>query len=102
MDSSAFENAKRAVIRVGDGCGFVVEGSKDRLLCVITAAHCLPHLPLPNPAPPIEERFYENLLGRIGDSPTAGAECLFVDPIADIAVLGDPGGKSFIPKPITT
>ena len=43
------ESAKRAVIAVGDGRGFVVEGRGEKL-CVITAAHCLPHLPPPDPA----------------------------------------------------
>jgi hypothetical protein len=40
----AMERAKRAVIAVGIGRGFVVEGRREKL-CVITAAHCLPHLP---------------------------------------------------------
>jgi hypothetical protein len=35
--------ATRAVVRVRDGRGFVVEGERSRL--VITAAHCLPQFP---------------------------------------------------------
>jgi hypothetical protein len=84
--------AKRAVITVGGGRGFVVEGSRDRF-CVITAAHCLPHLPPPDPASHLEERTYPNLLGHIGESPSVWAECLFADPVADIAVLGEPDAQ---------
>jgi hypothetical protein len=62
-------------------------------LCVITASHCLPHLPPPRPASRLEERTYDKLLGRIGDSLTVWAECLFVDPVADIAVLGEPDSQ---------
>ena len=86
------ESAKRAVITVGHGRGFVVEGSRGKL-CVITASHCIPHLPPAHPASHLEERTYPNLLGRIGESPTVWAECLFADPVADIAVLGEPDGQ---------
>jgi hypothetical protein len=37
-----------------------------------------------------EERTYRSLLGQLGKDPTVWAECFFVDPIADIAVLGPP------------
>src|SRR4026208_1891700 len=86
------ELAKRAVITVGDGRGFVVEGSRGKL-CVITAAHCLPELPPAHAASRTGERTYANLLGRIGESPAVYAECLFVDPVADIAVLGEPDAQ---------
>jgi trypsin-like peptidase len=89
MEPIKMESAKRAVIAVGRGRGFVVEGSRGKL-CVITAAHCLPPLPPAHPGSHPQERTYENLLGRIGESPTVSAECLFVDPVADIAVLGEP------------
>jgi hypothetical protein len=59
------ESAKRAVITVGDGRGFVVEGNRGKL-CVITAAHCLQDLPPAHPGSYLEERTYPNLLGRIG------------------------------------
>jgi hypothetical protein len=38
----------------------------------------------------IHERTYQKLLALIGAEPTIWAECLFVDPISDIAVLGPP------------
>jgi hypothetical protein len=40
-----------------------------------------------------EERTYQNLLGRLGEEPSVWAECVFVDPIADIAVLGEPDNQ---------
>ena len=36
------------------------------------------------------ERAYPKLLAPLGEQPTVWCECLFVDPIADIAVLGSP------------
>ena len=81
-----------AVVTVGGGRGFVV-GTKrgDRL--VITAAHCLPHLPTGFSIAYTEERTYAELLSPLGQPPSVWAECLFVDPIADIAVLGSPDGQ---------
>jgi len=38
-----------------------------------------------------EERTYPNLLGPLGKTePMVWAECLFGDPVADIAILGQP------------
>jgi hypothetical protein len=91
--SKAFENAKRAAIRVGDGRGFVVVGETRHY--VITASHCLPELPPPHPASYPEERTYSKLLGPLGKEPQVWAECLFVDPVADIAVLGEPDNQVF-------
>jgi hypothetical protein len=97
---------KNAVLRVGDSRGFVVErqhylSGAERI--VITAAHCLPRLPppyeqllqLPTPHPMrcLHEGTYSHLLGPLGADPTVWAECLFVDPVADIAVLGQPDGQ---------
>jgi hypothetical protein len=55
---------------------------------VITAAHCLPHLPTAHPASFNHERTYRSLLGPLGERPTVDAECLLVNPIVDLAVLG--------------
>jgi hypothetical protein len=76
------------VITAGSGRGFVVEGAGERL--VITAAHCLPSLPPAGPSFGPEARTYGPLLARLGEEPRAWAVCRFVDPIADIAVLGSP------------
>jgi len=88
MRNSPDEKLKGAVLRVGGGRGFVIEGKHDRY--VVTAAHCLPHFP---PAASISyssERTYGYLLGRLGDDPAVWTECLYADPVADIAVLGTP------------
>ena len=77
-----------SVIRVGDGRGFVIEGRVDRL--IITAAHCLPFFPPCMSFSDLEERTYQKLLAPIDDEPVVWTECLFVDPIGDIAILGPP------------
>src|SRR5229473_6711526 len=77
------------VITAGSGRGFVVEHAGERL--VITAAHCLPFLPPAQSFFGPKERTYGPLLAPLGDEPRAWAVCRFVDPIADIAVLGSPG-----------
>ena len=79
-----------SVLRVGDGRGFVVArrnyiGNMERI--VITAAHCLPHLPSSHPARDLTEETYKRLLAPLGSKPVIWATCLFVDPIADIAAL---------------
>jgi Trypsin-like peptidase domain len=83
-----FETLKSAVITVGHGRGFVVEGAGERL--VITAAHCLPSLPPALPSVGLETRTYGPLLALREEQPRVWAVCRFVDPIADIAVLGSP------------
>lgn len=79
-----------AVVRVGKGGrGFVVRYTDymgARKQAVITAAHCLPHLP-----PRRRETdcyTYRRILGPLGRRrPKVWAQCAFVDPIADLAVL---------------
>jgi Trypsin-like peptidase domain len=94
-----------AVLRVGDGRGFVVGrlnhlGSVERV--VITAAHCVMHrkrldgikgLPPPHPARGLEEDTYPKLLGPLNGKQTVWATCMFIDPIADIAVFGPPDNQ---------
>jgi hypothetical protein len=90
----------QSILRVGGGRGFVIE--KDGARFVITAAHCLTApvtvrgdfaskgatLPPAYGASYSEERTYPHLLGPLGAKPRVPAECLFVDPVADVAVLG--------------
>jgi hypothetical protein len=83
--------ATSAVITVGGGRGFVVRGRWDRL--IITAAHCLPHFPPCHGASYLEELTYQALLAPLGGEPAVWTECLFVDPIADIAILGPPDNQ---------
>jgi hypothetical protein len=83
-----------AVLRVGEGRGFLVKRRSRYHDCiVITAAHCLPDLPPPHPCAYLEELTYRRLLGPLGMEPTVWAHILFVDPVADIAVLGAPDGQ---------
>ena len=82
----------QAVIRVGDGRGFVVGRRKQRF--VLTAAHCLPKLPPAHPMSHTKERTYQALLGPLGAEPTVWAECLFADPVADIAILSGPDNQA--------
>jgi len=82
----------KSVVRVGDGRGFVIE-TKDERRLVVTAAHCLqrdgqPCLPPADPEP--EDRTYPDFLGPLNKAATVWAECVFVDPIVDLAVLGPP------------
>jgi hypothetical protein len=85
------DDARQAIIRVSDGRGFIVESERERL--VITAAHCLPRLPPCPPGAYTNEVVYEALLGPLGQEPTVWAECVFADPIADLAVLSAPDGQ---------
>jgi len=94
----------KAVVQVGQGRGFIIEHRVKRpcwprFLCqriVLTAAHCLPYLPPCHAASLCHERTYK-LLGTL-DSPKAAvwAECLFADPIGDIAVLGEPDNQALV------
>jgi hypothetical protein len=76
-----------SVVCVGDGRGFIFAAGDKRY--VITAAHCLR-----SPPPPFAWYFgegtYPRLIGPRAAEPSIGAECLFADPIADLAVLGPP------------
>ena len=81
-----------AVVRVGEGRGFVIPGH-----FVATAEHCLPpRAPLHAESYP-REWTYEKLLGPLAAEPTVWARCLFADPIADIAVLGPPDDQ-YLPE----
>ena len=92
MNTKQRNKAKLAVLSVGDGRGFVVNGQNNSRL-VVTGAHCLPSFPPCHGASYLEERTYQELLGPLGKKSTVWAECLFADPIADIAVLGSPDNQ---------
>src|ERR1700733_2293925 len=104
---------RNSVVKVGDGRGFVVSyripitplkltgpiakhfrpATFDERRLVITAAHCLPHLPPPHPVSYAIDRTYQNLIGKIGGKRDIWTECRFVDPVADLAVLGHPDSQ---------
>ena len=93
------EHAERAVLKVGNGRGFVMEiglGSNGMTRIVITAAHCLEGLPPAMTFAAAEDKTYHNLLGPIdSEDLLVAAECLFADPVADLAVLGEPDTEVF-------
>jgi hypothetical protein len=95
-----FTKATSAVITVGDGRGFVVNQpyGVGQIQLVITAAHCLPFFPPCASASYLHERTFQNILAPLGAKPYVWAECLFVDPIGDIAVLGSPDDQELAEK----
>src|SRR5579872_1671132 len=78
------------VIKVGDGRGFLLHSAHYPHTVVVTAAHCLPSLPPAHPAAFWYERTYPDLLGPLTGERKIWTECMFVDPVNDIAVLGTP------------
>ena len=83
------DTLQKSVVRVGKGRGFAVE-TKDGRRFIITAAHCLPKFPPCASISTTSERTYPKLLGAMGTRCSVWAECVFIDPVADIAVLGMP------------
>ena len=77
-----------SVIRVGDGRGFVVSTIDDADRLVVTAAHCLPELPT------VYDHIYPDLLGPLGAPTRIWGECVFADPVADVAVLQEPDNQA--------
>ena len=78
----------KAIVAVAGGRGFVIEIRGERH--VVTAGHCLPTLPPCAAFASSAEKTYPRLLGWPGDEPLVPAECVFADPVADLAVLGPP------------
>jgi hypothetical protein len=90
------------VVKVGGGRGFIIVNRihlpprpdwkkyiDERLIA--TAAHCLPQLPNPDHHTDVWERTYKGLLGTLdGTKKDVWADCRFVDPVADVAILGCP------------
>jgi hypothetical protein len=54
----------------------------------------LPFLPPTHLARYLEEGTYQHLIGPLGAEPDVTAACVFVDPMADIAVLGAPDNQA--------
>jgi hypothetical protein len=68
---------------IGGICGY-----RHTLLAAPTAAH-------------LKETTYANIVGPLGEEPTVWAECLFADPVADLAVLGQPDGQELYDESVT-
>ncbi len=79
------------VVKVRFGRGFVIGGDESRF--VVTAAHCLPKLPPAHAMSYFGDRTYKNLLASLGRKTSIWAECLFADPVADIALLTAPDNQ---------
>lgn len=93
------------VVTVGGGRGFVMEHRvyfdfgdgrgyrKLRRKVVVTASHCLPHAPEVMSSVDYQLATYPKLLGPLGEEPSVWTQCLFSDPVADVAVLGEPDNQ---------
>jgi hypothetical protein len=79
------------VIQVGNGRGFVLY-DENREPIVVTACHCLPSLPRADRSN--RRCVRDRLIAPLRERPSIAAECLFADPIADIAILGRPPENS--------
>jgi hypothetical protein len=84
----------------GGGRGFVIEipGQRHgrvpvtlRERMIVTAAHCLPSPPTPHPW--AQDSRSWKLLAPLGERPSIVATCRFVDPVADIALIGSPDNQ---------
>ncbi len=102
MDDNTRDIAKSAVVAVRDACGFIIEALLPNSVSghfIITAAHCLPHLPPADAASDTKCRTYQELVGRLDKRPPkVWAECVFADPVADIAVLERPDDQALKEK----
>src|SRR5947209_686394 len=105
--------ASNSVVKVGHGRGFIIKkrvkivrpkGLPDHInlrtyierRLIVTAGHCLPKLPPAFAGGFTSDVTYRNLVGALdGGKNNLWAKCLFVDPIADIAVLGCPDNQAF-------
>jgi hypothetical protein len=92
--SEKFEIAKRAVVQVGGGRGFIVSAGEDRY--VITAAHCLPSdkIPTPHLANSDSELTFPKIIGRlVSKRLTIWAELCAYSLTDDIAALSETNGQ---------
>jgi S1-C subfamily serine protease len=92
IQAKAFDVAKRAVVRVGDGRGFVVSaGEYNRY--VVTAAHCISKHPKPHLANDANE-LTRAIIGPLGrKKPTISAALCADNLIDDVAVFSEPDGQ---------
>ena len=93
LGSIGLQDLQASVFRVGDGRGFLV--ATHDTAYIVTAAHCLPRLPPAHLGRFAEEATYGSFVGELGKEPSVAAACVFVNPMADIAVLGPPDDQAF-------
>ena len=74
----------------GDGNGY----RKLRRKVVVTASHCLPDAPKLMSGVDYQSATYPKLLAPLDEEPSVPTQCLFFDPVADVAVLGEPETKN--------
>jgi hypothetical protein len=89
-----FQIAKRAVIRVGYGRGFIVSAGESRY--VITAVHCLPRYRIPRPhlANSVPELTFRNALGPLASKQrTIWAELCAISLTDDFAAFSEPDAQ---------
>jgi hypothetical protein len=87
------EQAKCAVVRVGDGRGFVTDLADTYghpMPCIVTAAHCVPIPDWSQPPWDNWENTKFKFVGLLDGDTTIAVTVLFWDPITDLAVLGAP------------
>jgi hypothetical protein len=83
-----------AVVKVGDGRGFIVASEKGRF--VVTAAHCLPRSRYPSPhlANGVDEMTFPRIMGPLGSKRrTIWAELCVISLADDVAVFTEPDGQ---------
>ena len=88
----SLRTATKSVVTVGGGRGFVTEGPRG--LVIVTAAHCLGDLP-PAHSWAYQHERYRKLVAPIDKPPAIIVESLFVDPVADLAVVGPVDGQQW-------
>jgi hypothetical protein len=91
---TALDIAKRAVIRVGGGRGFIASAGGERK--IVTAAHCLPfdRLPTPHLSNSVCELTFRRIIGRLtAKRLTIWGELCAYSLTDDFAVLSEPDGE---------
>jgi Trypsin-like peptidase domain len=90
---AASAGATRAVVQVGSdgGRGFIVAAGHTRY--IVTAAHCVGRLPSLYSACDRSDITYPDFIGPLGGPRHVWAECVFIDPISDIAVFCEPDNQ---------
>jgi hypothetical protein len=101
---TTFPDVTPAILTVGGGRGFIVAHERridvDGDHCAGIAMSSPPRTAsracrffTAKPAGPTGIETYQNLLAPLGGKPAVWVECVFADPVGDIAVLGQPDSQ---------